>query len=805
MILGRNVWMPAAMTARKWGAIALLTVSFCAQAAAALGSFMPRPEDFTLLWWANGPQRYHTMKAAPPEAVLCLQSGTFGLAVDTKNLRLLHAGRFAGRMDMEAALRRADSALFTLPPLVWELSVQSRGKKFVCVGRGDLPKDDFYFPVRFIESGHFFQHVAIEGLEFADAAGNQLGAKGRMEIALWPDRAVASLELEPGAADSDGEVSIAMGNRRSSRSLSAPSRVTVLELFGPERAESPTVETESGLTLSRIAETGCTGLTLPRRSWTNKQGTYYPEEELDRLDRWSFSVRNDTDREATVPLMFVDEQPPAITGVTPLLCDADGNPTGIPVQISKNWHARPEKGALRHQGPWFHGCTFIRLPPRSRREFTFALAYARYGGVPAASHAQLSLIGWGHNQFWDESAIGSFGESICYEPGRVQRRCAIDDIRPLMTLPAPDAKPYGWAANAGGGDFLAWIDAAGRYQGFRATRTDYRAYGPCLTDVAYVEETLGGEIACRVNVSIARSDDYLRAFHHLRYDVRQPVKWQRLAFYQLGADYYNDTPARRVAVGNRQGLREEWEPSRAKDVYDRRSVSLAGDAPWISIHGVERGAVNQGSALASRGLILRSWRAVLGGKPCPQPSASFYATEWGKGNFRTVIELAPPPGLTELQRGDFVEADIELVMFPADAQAYYGPNIAFRETLEKDTDTWRLVQQEAAGNALQVTPIRGKVEKNYPLSMTVDRKDRAVCNLTGGKGYVPVTFSGLSDYRGYELLVDGHPLNQAIHGNDFWQTDYDPAHRQWRLTYNLLRGGQPPSRVELHKLPASSR
>jgi len=85
------------------------------------------------------------------------------------------------------------------------------------------------------------------------------------------------------------------------------------------------------------------------------------------------------------------------------------------------------------------------------------VAYARYGGVPAASHAQLSLIGRGHNQFWDEAAIGSFGESICYEPGRVQRRCFIDDVRPLMTLPAAGGKPWGWAENCGGGDFLVWV------------------------------------------------------------------------------------------------------------------------------------------------------------------------------------------------------------------------------------------------------------------------------------------------------------------------------------------------------------
>ena len=250
-----------------------------------------------------------------------------------------------------------------------------------------------------------------------------------------------------------------------------------------------------------------------------------------------------------------------------------------------------------------------------------------------------------------------------------------------------------------------------------ATRCDYHAYGPCLTDVGYVEETSGGEIASRVQVSIARSDDYVRAFHHLRYDVRQPVKWQRLAFYQLGADHYNDTPARSVAIGSLNGLAEEWQSMRAKEVYERRGVALAGEQPWISIHGIDRAAVIQGGAVASRGLIVRSWKAVLGGKPCPQPHASFFATEYGKGNFRTVVELSPPPDLPALQRGDFVEADVELVVFPADPKAYYGPNTTFRKALEADADTWRLVQREAAGNALQVTQRTGKVTRNYPLAL----------------------------------------------------------------------------------------
>ena len=778
---------------------ALLLAGLRLQAASSPDAWMPRAEDFTLLWWANGPPRFHGMKSPPPDAVLCLQSGTLGLALDTKSLRLLHAGRFLRSQPAESAVRPDNRALFALPPVALELSVRQGGREFTCLGRGELPKDDFFFPVRFVESGRFLQRVAIEDLEFADAAGARFAGKGWLEIALWPDRAVLSFNVETTNQLTAGELAITAGGRRASQALRARQPV-VLPLFEPEPAPPPVVESHEGeLRLQHDARLGCAILELPRLKWQNAKGTYYPEEELDRLDRWRFAVRNDSGDTVTLPLLFVDAHPPAITGFTPLLGDADGTPTGIPVQISKNWHQRPEKGVLRHQGPWFHGASFVRLPPHSRRELTLAVAYARYGGVPAASHAQLSLIGWGHNQFWDQAAVGSFGESICYEPGRVQRRCAIDDIRPLMTLPDREAKPYGWAGNGGGGDFLMWIDEVGMYQGFRGTRCDYRAYGPCLTDVRYLEETRGGEMNSQVRVSIARSDDYLRAFHRFRYDVRQPVSWQRLAFYQLGADFYNETPARSVAVGDSGGLREEWQPVQAKDRFDRRHVELAGDQPWVSVHGVERNAIRPGGTLATRGLIVRAWKAVLGGKPCRQPHASFFATEWGRGNFRTTVELSPPPGVSELRPGDFVEAEVELVMLPADPPAYYGPNAAFRKALAQDAGTWRLVQREAAANALEVRLTAGKVASNYPLAVTVNPEGRAAGTLSGGIGYVPVTFRGLKDYRDFVLLVDGVPLNQAVHGGDFWQTDYDVPSQRWQITYNLPRDGRGPSPFEFRR------
>ena len=125
-----------------------------------------------------------------------MQSGTLGLALDVRTVALLHAGRFAKPQDTEGALRQGNAGIFALPPAVLELSVRCGDRKYTCVGRGALPKDDFYYPVRFVESGRFLQRVALEGLEFADTAGSRLAAKGWLEIALWPDRAVLSFGLE---------------------------------------------------------------------------------------------------------------------------------------------------------------------------------------------------------------------------------------------------------------------------------------------------------------------------------------------------------------------------------------------------------------------------------------------------------------------------------------------------------------------------------------------------------------------------------------------------------------------------------
>lgn len=704
--------------------------------------WMPRAEDRTGLWWVNGPPKMFQVDAPPREAVLGFQVGGRTMFFDSSRVRPVEGD--------------------------WECALVVEGRRFACTGH-EQPEDEWRQPVRFVESGRSFQRVVIEGLVFTDSAGTVFDGTARLEISVWPDRLAYRLEGGSGAR------LVLRGGGKSAEGSGSVS----LE-FG---AGGPEAVVESELKVTHDEVLGCQRLELPEKAWSNAGGTFYPEEHLDRIDRWRVTLRNDGDQPAVARLMFTQGNHLPITGFTPMLCDSDGTPTGIPVQVSKNWHVRAEKGRLTHDGQWFHGFAWVRVPPNTRRDLVLQMVHARYGGVCAASHAQLCLIGWGHNQFWEQAAVGSFGESICFEPGRVQRRCFITDMRPLMTLSEePGARRWGWSGNCGGGDFLLWKDPQGRYQVMKATRTDYRAPGPCLTDVGYHEESSGGEITARMDVSIPAANDHLRTFLRLRYDVRKPVRWQRLAFFQLGADFYNNVPARRIAVGDLDGLREEWQPRLLKDEYDRTSFPLTGSAAWVSVHGLEAARLEKGHAAASRGLIVRSWRAVLGGKPAA-PHVATYGTEWGKGNHRTSIDLVPPPDISELKPGDFVEAELELVVFPSKAAAYYGPDASFREMLDRDADTWRPVHREARGNSLQPVARRGTIMNAHPLVVAVDQHQHAQVTVSGGLGHLPVTFTGLKSPQGHRLLVNGQPWTT-------WQTDWNAAAQRWQIVCNVPAGGK---------------
>jgi hypothetical protein len=501
----------------------------------------------------------------------------------------------------------------------------------------------------------------------------------------------------------------------------------------------------------------------------------------DAIERVRLTLTNPASRDATVRLLF--EKTAAglsITGMSAILRDREGHPLGIPVQLSKNWHGR--SGDNPYEGTWFHGFTQLRLLAETTVDVEVTLAFAHWGGVPAASHAQLCLIGWGANQLWDESAMGSWCESICYEPDQIQAGCSILDVRPLMVTSMGNDRAWGWTNNVGGGDFFRLFDRSGRRVPHGRMKTAYERQGPCLTEVTYAGQ-VGEEIEHAETVSLARTDDIVRGVYSVRMDVKQPVDFSRLVLFQIGADTYSYTGERKMAVGNVTGLVREWDTQWGGDIYRTQPLECTGTVPWVSLHeAVRRPGADRG-AWANRGIVIREWRARLGGK-----DARPWVAERGAvvgGTATSTLDIVPPPDVSRLEVGDFVEATIEHLVLPQAAADYYGPNEPLRAALATMHDSWRLVYREAVGNARRVAVRKGRLIRLHPDVRVAAEDGRVQFTITGGVGYVPITVTGLPKHRGGGFTIDGTPCDQDVHGNDFWQTDFDPETGTWSQTVTV--------------------
>lgn len=148
-----------------------------------------------------------------------------------------------------------------------------------------------------------------------------------------------------------------------------------------------------------------------------------------------------------------------------------------------------------------------------------------------------------------------------------------------------------------------------------------------------------GAIAVEMIVSLPRVDDHVRVFQHLRYQVKRPVNFSRLAFFQLGADYYDGNTFDRLAIGNADGLIKEWSPGQGSWRYERQDVLLRGPPPGcppMPSMAIRPRAMASGHPRLDRAFVESPPR-----RPgLPARAAGRLLTEWGKGNYRTTLELA---------------------------------------------------------------------------------------------------------------------------------------------------------------------
>ena len=534
----------------------------------------------------------------------------------------------------------------------------------------------------------------------------------------------------------------------------------------------------------------CYVASIKRPKRKGKSG-YNDIRDYDEID-----ITVDSQTGTSVPFLMEIIEPANITGICPVLCDEQGRPTGIPVQLSKNWHYSKMGAYLR---------AYALLPAtKGQSKYKLKLVYGFYGTLPSASHAQLSLVGYNGNGRWDQLAIGCWGETYCMDVDMSCTDVAVTDVRLLMVRKGAEGVKWGWTDAGWGGDWLGLKDGNQQKLLFNGLKTAYRSHGPCLTDVEY-NGFYGAarELSFDSTVRTLRTDDYARTFTTLNYTFDKKVSAEGWIF-KVGRTGHYITP--RIAYGNAAGLVKEHVVSDGlkKGEMHIPETTIMGAAPWwVSFPGGYHD--RDGFASGYRALVIRSFRAVISGKEYLNPTIelpAYHISSSGKAGLD--LHLKAPVGITEFNPGDQIHLDVEWITLPRQAADYYGPNAAFRQHLQASPSSWKTAHREAAGNDLKVSAEGGSVKSNYPVIIQA-QKPNVTVNIKGGVGYVPIRFEGLDSAHGYELyqLVNGQEqkLDQAVHGNDFWQTDYDAQSKTYKITYNLPLDGLAQSSWILKKAP----
>ena len=813
--------------ARLLGAIALsasvVSLALAAPRDVAVADTVPRLGDHTVLSWREGPP--YLTHALPADArnagysserrFLRLATGHFAADFDTEKIAITGFVRRAAPAG-EADVVRETLAAAPLPPAQLRLEIRVGDRSYLCTGRAPLalnargqPSVPLEFPVRLIESGRFFQKFTLHDLEFRSAGGQRLPVDARLEVSAWPDRLALLLVVRPEESLASAHMILRLQTATGPDELSDTAAATWTEpteqravLTVPitsERLSGPddiVVRVEPANPSGRATVVWNAGelapsVRLEAPPWPMSREGNYPESMLDEWESYAVTLENHSARPQHVGLNFDHIPAKSIIGYVPMVVDARGIPTGLPVQISKDWHRARTGAPLLYAGAWMHGRTWLNLPANSRVAFNYGTTFARWGRVPTASVAQLSLVGWGHNGFWDQFALGSFGESICFQPARVMRRALLTDFRPLLQNGFSKEERWSWTGNVGGGDTMVWLDSQGCYVPFKRNVTRYASHGPNLAQVIYEEVSADDAVRSRTEVFLPRTDDCVRVYLRLHFDVTRHVEFSRLAFFQLGADFYNDTDAPLIAWGDVDGLAAEHRPKVESGARLLPAWEARGEHPWLSLHGetrADRAQVGQ----ASRGLIVREWHATLGGRTVPAP---FFAAVGSRGaKPHVAAEIVPPPDVTALEPGDFVDLLIELVPFPIAAERYYGPDKAFAAALAAGANTWKMVQREAAGNRPVLRVVNGTAVTGWPLAVAAGSSGEVAFALHGGLGWIPILVTGLnSSDAGTLFRVTATGREAVVQGDAtraFWQTDYDEPNGQWSLTYNLPASAQ---------------
>ncbi|MEP4889957.1 MAG: hypothetical protein ABJV04_08020 [Aliiglaciecola sp.] len=690
------------------------------------------------------------------------------------------------------------------------------------------PQLNHAFPIRLVETGNWFQHLTFH--EFSLVPNNNVdkivNIQGQLDWKAWHNSGSISLTLKPTEQieistikpmwynNTQAKDTVITHKNQKVLNLVMAYNLTVnqqVQWFNLDEKPINDIEVISKLsTVSFAAANNAWEIKLPEIGG-RKHGSKTSTEALNKRTINDFSLINDSAIEQTVNLRFIHPNHAKI-GFVPILRDTNGIQTGWPIQVSKNWHVRAGQPRLENDGAWIHSSISLKVPANSRHEFTYEIVHANWNGVPAASVAQLSLVGWGGNGFWLQSALGNWSEHFCFQPGRALRRSMITDIRPLFQKGMKNKSKnngYEWTSNIGGGDIGLLHDENGRYIQWKQAKTEFHSLGPILSEVSVTEITADDSATLRSTFMMPRSDDLNRNYIKLEFEVLKPLAISRFALFQFGNDYYASGRSTSVIYGRGNKVNEPSQmlrPLQSTQIVKSASVPWLGNAPWAMLPA-KFNPNDLRIGYGNRAVVLRDFSATINGEKLNNAWLHSFEVSDNNSAGNVNIELGIDPQITQLMPGDIINATVEVLALPASANFYVGKDANIKEIIKGTNGIQALTINEAVKN--QVTIIRANganVESTLP-EITYAEAIQGF-SVSGGQGWYPIKVIGLprptSVYWAEKVNTGYEPLGSSFDEEKEAQWNWQADNNTWNSVLSLrsLKKHEQIRRFKLIPRPA---
>jgi len=514
---------------------------------------------------------------------------------------------------------------------------------------------------------------------------------------------------------------------------------------------------------------------------------------IDEMQKIDLELSNTSTEKKKVRLCFSQAPNSNVTGFNSIICHKDGTPSGFPLQVSKNWHTTQKQ---LFSGSWIKEYTELIIPANTSLHLQYRRTGAKWGQVYTASSHQLCVVGAGVPRGgWLEASLGGFGENITHSPDYEYGSTIGADIRPFLVT-GKSSRQCNWTGNVGGLDLFVYKDDKGKRCYQSQVKTDLRKQSPNLTETTISSISSDKKLKFEYSFFLSRSDDFTKVYYKLKMEALQDATFSRFDLFQLGGDVYNIHNAQKIVYGNESGVTGKFDPiNSGSNDYTRDAFLLKGKTPWLwAGDGLYYAGAKEGKEIdTNNGMIIRKYVATLGGKTYTSPYVRERSSAGGfsktKKTNPTSYCVVTPPSIKSFKKGDKIEAIIELVVFPKQAESYYGPNLYFMNALAKFGNSYELLKRESNGNTLIAESPKNNINSDFPLTVET-KKNEAFVEISNGKGYIPIVFSGLTTVKAPILWKaekggEWKQVDQSKHGKDFWQTEYNITTGLFDVIYNV--------------------